>query len=507
MLPAKRTDRSWRRLYMADDPTQVTARKGESMPMREVAAIAALLFWAVPALAQTTSTDQSGPSQPQSPPAPTGFWERSNLLGDMGGLRTALGNYGISIGLQKQAEVFANATGGIKRGATGDGLAMLGIGLDTQKAFGWQGGTFNLSVLGIYGPNFSQGYLGTLQTASGIVASPTVRLWELWYQQAFLGGKMDVKIGQQSIDQEFITSQGSSLFLNTMMGWPMLPSADLYAGGPAYPLSSLGVRLRGQPSSNVTILGGVFQDNPPGGPFDDDGQLRGSTRYGVNFNLRTGALLIAELQYAVNQPAASGSTATAGNSGLPGTYKVGVWFDTAKFPDQRFDDTGLSLANPLSTGNPRLHEHNYSFYAVADQTVWQAGGKDPRAIGVFVRPMFAPTDQNLIDFSINGGATFKAPLPGRDNDTFGVGFGVANVSPQASALERDVAFFSGTYVPTRGAETFIEVTYQSQVTPWLQVQPDFQYVWMPGGGVVDPVNPSRRIGNAAVFAVRTTVVF
>jgi porin len=489
------------------DREEARKRKGESMPMRDVAAFAAVVCWAVPALAQTSLPDQGATSQPQSPPAATSFWERSNLLGDMGGLRTALANYGISIGLQNTAEVFANATGGIKRGASGDGLAMLSIGLDTQKAFGWQGGIFNVSVLGIYGPNFSQGYLGNLQTASGIVASPTVRLWELWYQQAFLDGKMDVKIGQQSIDQEFITSQGSSLFLNTVMGWPMLPTADLYAGGPAYPLSSLGVRLRGQPLSNITLLGGVFQDNPPGGPFDDDGQLRGSTRYGANFNLRTGALLIAEVQYSVNPPAASGSTANATNSGLPGTYKIGAWFDTAKFPDQRFDDTGLSLANPASTGIPLLHQHNYSFYAVADQTVWQAGGKDPRAVDVFVRPMFAPTNQNLIDFSINGGATFKAPLPGRDNDTFGVGFGVANVSPRASAFERDVAFFSGAYVPARGAETFIEVTYQAQVTPWLQVQPDFQYFWMPGGGVTDPVDPSTRIGNAAVFAVRGSVTF
>jgi porin len=403
--------------------------------------------------------------------------------------------------------VFANATGGINRGAAGNGLAILSIGLDTQKALDWDGGTFNVSALGIYGPNFSQGYLGTLQTSSGIVASPTVRLWELWYQQAFFGGSMDVKVGQQSLDQEFMTSQGSSLFLNTMMGWPMIPSADLYAGGPAYPLSSLGVRLRGQPTDSITMLGGVFQDNPPGGPFNDDSQLRGSTRYGANFNFRTGALFIVEAQYAINQPSTADSNSKPVASGLPGIYKLGVWFDTAKFPDQRFDDAGLSLADPASSGNPRMHWHNYSFYAVADQTIWQPGGDDPRAIGVFARPMVAPSNQNLVDFSINGGVTLKALLPGRDNDTFGIGFGVANVSRRASALSRDTAFFSGSYVPPRGAETFAEVTYQIQIAPWWQVQPDFQYFWMPSGGIVNPVTPSKRIGNEAVFGVRTNVVF
>ncbi len=469
-----------------------------------IAGTVTVILWAFNAMAQTTPTAQPVPAEPP-PAAPTGLWERTSLLDDLGGLRTVLGNYGITFGLQNTAEVFANATGGIKRGASGDGLAMLSIGLDTGKAFEWNGGTFNVSALGIYGPNFSQGYLGNLQTASGIVASPTVRLWELWYQQAFLGGQMDVKLGQQSLDQEFMTSLGIELFLNTVMGWPMIPSADLYAGGPAYPLSSLGVRLRGRPSENMTVLGGVFQDNPPGGPFDDDGQLRGSTRYGVNFNLRTGALLIAELQYAVNQPA-EGDTKAAG-SGLPGRYKIGAWFDTAKFPDQRFDSAGLSLANPASSGNPQFHWHNYSLYAVVDQAIWQAGGDDSRTISVFVRPMFAPTNQNLIDFSIDGGLTMKAPLPGRDDDTFGVGFGVANVSRRASALDRDSAFFSGGFVPTRGAETFVEVTYQIQLTPWLQVQPDFQYFWMPGGGVVNPTSPAQRIGNEAVFGIRTNVVF
>lgn len=455
---------------------------------RRLAGAVAAVLWALPVMAED---------------APAGFWDRPNLLGDIGGLRTVLGNDGITIGLQNAAEAWVNTTGGIERGASGNGLATLTLGLDTQKAFDWEGGTFNVSLLGIYGPNFSSGYLGNLQTASGIAATSTVRMWELWYQQAFLDGRMDVKAGQQSLDQEFMVSQGASLFLNAMMGWPMVPAADLYAGGPAYPLSSLGVRLRGHTSDAITVLGGVFQDNPPGGAFYNDSQLLGATRYGANMNLRTGALIIAELQYALNPPAKGEPKA----AGLPGTYKIGAWFDTASFPDQRLDSNGLSLADPASNGNPRLHWHNFSVYTVADQTVWQPGGEDPRAVAVFLRPMFAPTTQNLIDFSISGGVTLKAPMPSRDDDTAGLGFGLANVSPRANALGRDTAFFSGTYVPARGAETFVELTYQIQLTPWLQVQPDFQYIWMPGGGMVDPANPARRIGNETVFGVRTNVTF
>jgi porin len=443
---------------------------------------------------------------PDEPGFGTGLWTRGNLLGDMGGLRTVLGNYGITIGLQETSEVLGNVTGGTHTGADYDGLTLLNVGVDTQKAFGWEGGTFNVSALQIHGRNLSTDNLQTLQTASGIEAQGTTRLWELWYQQSFLDGRLDVKIGQQSLDQEFLTSSGSSLFINTMMGWPMVPSVDLYAGGPAYPLSSLGVRLRANALGPFTVLAGVFDDNPPGGPFDDDSQLRGAERTGTRFNLGTGALFIAEVQFALNQP--SNGEMDYGNmtTGLPGTYKLGAWFDTASFPDQRYDASGGLLADPASSGDPKMRRNNYSLYGVFDQAVWRPDPSSPRTIGVFARIMGAPGDRNLVSFSVNAGVTMKAPLPGRDDDTFGIGWGIAKLSGNAIAFDRDSNTFSGP-TPIRSNENFIEITYQYQAAGWWQIQPDFQYVFMPAGGVVNPLNPSARIANEAVFGVRTNIIF
>ena len=450
---------------------------------------------------------QGVPTPPAEPGFTTGLWTRGNLLGDIGGLRTALGNVGITIGVQDINEVWGNVSGGIQRGAAYDGVTLMSVGLDTQRAFGWEGGTVNVSAWNIRGRSISTDNLLNLQTVSGILAAPTTRLWEVWYQQSFLDGRFDVKLGQQSLDQEFINSQYSGLFINTMMGWPMVPSADLYAGGPAYPLSSLGVRLRGQLGGGFTALGGVFQDNPPGGPFDADSQLLGSTRWGGNFNLRTGALFIAELQFALNQP--SNGEMDYGNhtTGLPGTYKLGVWVDTAPFPSQRFDNTGLSLADLNTTGVPQMLRNNFSIYGVVDQMVWRPADDSPRSVGVFARLMGAPGDRNLINFSVNAGVVLKAPLPDRDDDSLGIGFGVAKVSPSAGGLDADTAFFSGSPFPVRGSETFIEVTYQIQATGWWQLQPDFQYVFNPGGGIQNPNNPAQRVGNEAIFGLRSIITF
>ncbi len=459
---------------------------GTALPSRRtLAAMVGLMLLASHAAARA----QPAPTAP-----PTDLWDRSSLLGNPLGLRTALGRAGITLGLQETSEVLGNLTGGLRRGADYEGLTELSLGLDTRQAFGWSGGIFNVSALQIHGRNLSVDNLDTLQTASGIEANRATRLWELWYQQSFFGGRVDVKLGQQSIDNEFITSHGSGLFINTMMGWPMLPSADLYAGGPAYPLSALGVRVRAHPTKALTVLAGVFDDNPPGGPFADDSQLRGAEAAGLAFNRNTGALWIAELDYQSRR-----------SNGLDGTYKLGVWYDSGWFPDQHYDSAGVSLASPASNGVPRRHPGDASLYAVVDQTIWRPGPNNPRALAVFLRAMGAPADRNLISFSANGGLTLSDPFPGRDNDTAGIGFGVAKLSGAVAALDQDTGFFTASAYPVQGTEAFIELTYQMQITPWWQLQPDFQYVIAPGGGVPDPLDPSRRVGNEVVLGLRTVI--
>ncbi len=464
---------------------------------------------APPPLSVPASTDASSPDG-QGYDGFLGSLQRSNyLLGDLFGLRTELSKYGVSLAIQETSEVLGNATGGVRQGADYDGLTQAILQLDTQRAFGWYGGLFNVSALQLHGRNLSADNLYNLQTASGIESDRATRLWELWYDQKMLpDDRLDIKLGQISADTEFIATPNGAYFVNTMFGWPLVPSVDLPGGGPAYPLSAPAVRLRWRPVDPVAILVGVFNGAPA---RSTDGDAQRNNASGTQFPLNGGTLGFVELQY--TYPALGAMVYPGDGAPLGHTYKIGAWFDSEKFDDQRYDDTGLSLASPWSTGIPRAHHGDYSVYAVADQMVWRDRANPNASVSVFARVMDTPQgDRNLIDFSANAGVVYHDPLPNRSADTLALGMGYAHVSAAAVAYDRDVAAYNLTvgpsgYFPVRSSETYVEATYQYQVHPWWQVQPDLQYVFNPGGGIADPDAPGRKVRNELIIGVRTNVLF
>jgi len=488
----------------------VTGRHSASVAaLLGVAALAGQSQAAPPPLSVPVSADQSGGGEGGFS-GYLGSLQRSNyLLGDMFGLRTALSKIGISLAVQETSEVLGNATGGSRRGADYDGLTQAIMQLDTQRAFGWYGGLVNVSALQIHGRNLSSDNLQSLQTASGIEADRATRLWEAWYDQKFLSeDRADIKIGQQSVDQEFMVNPNGAYFVNTMFGWPMVPSADLPGGGPAYPLSALGVRLRYRPINPIAILVGVYNGSPVS---NNDGDPQKVNPSGTSFPTNGGTLTFLELQY--TYPAVGSMVYPGGAAPLGRTYKIGAWYDSERFGDLEYDNTGGSLASPASTGVPRVHGGDYSVYAVADQMLWRDGANPNRSVSVFGRVMDTPQgDRNLIDFALNAGVVYHYPLAGRPDDTFGLGMGYAHVSPSAVALDRAAAQYAlaadpTSYNPIRGSETYIEATYQYQVHPWWQLQPDVQYVFDPGGGVANPNSPTQRVKDELVFGLRTNVLF
>ncbi len=467
---------------------------------------------AAPGPAQSASGESAEAATPPSTVptpgsgGPLGFlsaaWQSPNLLGDMGGLRSALAKYGITLMVTENAETFGNLTGGIRQGFEVNGLTTATLQLDTQKAFGLNGGLFNVSGLHIWGGDLSESNLLNLQTVTNIEAERSIRLWELWYQQKF-GDKFDIKIGEQSLDYEFKIIEQASHFINGSMGWPELPTADLPAGGPAYPLAGLGVRGRAQVTDNVTVLAGLFNGSPI--PKNSPNtQL--SNPNGVSFPLNTGVFAIAELQYMYGVSAASAKASDDGP--LPGAYKIGVWYDSYNFSDLQYDNAGVPLGSPASNGIPANHHSDYAIYGAVEQTIWRS--EDPNhTISFDFRPMFTPLqDRNLISFGLNAGLIMHEPFVGRDDDVVGLGMGVARVSNSASGYDKDLNFYDPTiHRPVPGTETFVEATYQVQAAKWWQIQPDIQYVFNPGAGIGNPDHPTQKIKNELVIGLRTNITF
>lgn len=432
------------------------------------------------AVAQAQTAPAEGSAQ-------NGLREGDKLLGDLGGLRTRLGARGIEFNLQETSEILGNVTGGVRRGAVYEGATLMGLTIDADKTIGLAGSTINVSAYQIHGRGLTASNLNNLNVASGIEAPRATRLFELWYEQSLLHDALSVRLGQQAADQEFMVSQYGALFINSGFGWATLPALDLPSGGPAYPLATPGVRVKVSPSDPWSVLTGVYSGDP-----DDNGS-------GTSFSLNKGVFVISELQYQIN----AGEKAT----GRPGTYKFGGWYNSNKFADQRFGSDGLTLADPASNGDPEFHKNNWSLYAMADQMVHRVEGSKDQGLGVFGRIMGAPGDRNAVDVFVNGGVTYKGLVAARPDDSIGLGIMYARVSDRARGSDMDTAFFAGAARPFRRGETVIELTYQAQVTPWWIVQPDFQYVFDPGGKTGLPDNPVQEISDAAVFGLRTTITF
>ena len=474
------------------------------------------------ARAQTTAPaiPESAASASVMPPSETqpvgaDFWSRSALFGDLLGSRPALGARGITFQLQETSEVLGNVRGGTRRGVVYEGMTQASLGFDFGKMGLWQGGSVLISALQLHGRGASSNLLGNpVHIVSGIEATRATRLYDAYFEQKFFDGRVSIRIGQMRADDEFLISQyglnggagdpnayafasANALFVNATFGFPALLPNDLPSGGPAFPLAAPGIRLRVQPIPSITLLAAAFNGDPAGSG-NGDPQLR--NHGGILFPLRDGVLAFVEAQYAVNQAHDA--------PGLPGTYRIGGWFHNGTYPDQRYGTDGLPLADPASNGIARGHHGTYGFYAMFDQMVLQTGKSRDQGIGVFARVMGTPGDYNQISFYLNGGITWKGPIPGRENDSLGLGIAYAAFSGQSRRLDQDAAAFDPSgFHPVRNQETVLELTYQYQATGWLAIQPDIQWISHPGGGIPDPFNPGRRVRDSLLLGLRTAITF
>ncbi len=425
------------------------------------------------------------------------------LTGDWGGARSALERQGITVDMTYTGETFRTMSGDIGQGTAFEGLLGIAIEVDLEKVAGWRGATAHVSGLQTHdarGRNAAD-FAGSISNPSNIDALATTRLFTVWLEQN-LGNAGSLRIGQLAADEEFFTSDTASTLINSTFGWANNLAANLPSGGPGYPLAAPGIRGQLNVSDHLTVLAAAFSGDPAGpGCYrnDPDADPEKCNKNGATFSFHGGTLWMGEAQYLVNN--------TENATGLPGTYKLGAWYHTGRFVDQRFgfDAAGrrVSLADPSVVESAR-HSGNWGIYGVADQMIWRSAKSSMNA---FLRGGASPSDRNPVSWYVDGGFGIKGLIPTRADDTLTFGISYTRLSGDVSNLDRDEAFFTQSPYPVRRGEMTLELTYAMQVTPWWTLQPDLQYIVRPGGGAPRTDDTSRRIDNAFLVGIRSTLDF
>jgi porin len=421
---------------------------------------------------------------------------QDDVLAGANDARDRLAALGYQFNMTYIGEALANLTGGMRTGAIYTGRLDLGATIDLEKVMGWDGATFHANMFQIHGDGLSRSYIGNLMLVSGVEALPATRLYELWIEQKLWGGRVAIRVGQQASDVEFIDSSYDDIFVNSALGWPGITGINLPAGGPSPPLAVPGVRVKAELSDRITAYLALF-DGTASALGGEDPQITNPN--GVAFRVNDPPWMIGQLKYRFE----------IGESRLPATVTGGAWAHLMSFPDQRFDINGLSLADPNSSGNPAMLSGNNGLFIVYEQLLARTKPEADNGVAFFVRASISPSDRNLISAYVDGGLLFAGFSDANPNDRFGVAATYARISDRARALDRDIQSFTGMPSPIRDYEAVFELTYAHEVRSGFVLQPVLQYVMHPGGGTVDPYDPTqtRRIKDAVMVGVRTTITY
>ena len=380
---------------------------------------------------------------------PKSWLQREQFTGDWAGGRAALADCGISPYMTWTSQMIHNLDGGLRSGTDVGGVIEFGADLDLEKLGTWNGATIHASAFWIYdNDDPSADIVGNFDEVSNLTAQRSVRFYQAYVKQNFLAGKVTAKIGQLALDDDFMISSNSSMFLNASFGSMPVLSANTKA--PLYPLGAFGAWAQMNFTSAFRLQMGVY---------DGDAGTQSSNRHGFDSSLshHQGAAMMTEL----------------GLDKGGGTYKLGALLHTGEFTDY--------LTGEVRSGN-------YALYIVVDQTL--IGNRDTQKLGVFLRSGLSPLVAcNEVDWYIDAGMTAQGLC---DGDRVGIGCSHVSFGRPFVESQRDAG------IRVTDSESVIELSYQKQLTHWSMIQPDLQYV-------INPQNAAA--SNALVASVRMRINF
>src|SRR5215469_1581531 len=390
--------------------------------------------------------------------APQPFSEE--LFLDWNDLRDMLRDRGIDFRIGYVSETATNAKGGTKELWRYTDQWTFSTKLDLQKLFGVNQAQFGMVITDRNGRNLSDdAHLGNLQQVQELYGrGQTWRFTEFYYDQQYLDGKLDWKVGKFPEGDDFASF--SCEFINlTFCG--AQPGNLVGSYWYNWPVSQWATRVKANFKGFGYVQVGAYEINPS--------YLK--TRYALDLGSprgATGVLVPFEIAW---QP-------TVG--GLPGSYKIGGWYNSETAPDVVDNTAEEPLA--LAGGEPLKRHGQYGGYLNFEQQVTVPGGPNSsRGLSLFLNAAYADRRTSMLDSQIAAGLLYKGPLDRRPADELGLAVGETHVNSRVADVERLENAAGRGPVAAQTSEWVGEMFYNVHVRGWLDVRPSIQYVAQPGG--------------------------
>lgn len=403
---------------------------------------------------------------PTSEPAPTDparsewfggepLWTWSAATGDWGGARTWLTDHGIELAASYTLDWSGVWSGGVRNTASTRSLFDANATFDLATLAGLQGATLFFdyySTDGRGGWDDSGDYHGTSNIQTG---DNLDQIAELWWEQKLFEDIVRFKLGKVDANTEFaFAGDASGEFMNSGAAY----STTAFFVLPTYPDPATGAVLFVYPTKRCYLGGGFFDGSASAGK--NTGRLGPHPLFhGDEF------FWICEAGFTWKEFGGLGA----------GRLAAGAWHHTGDFA--RFD------GGDDEDGTAGL-------YLVGEQQLVERQGldedSDPR--GLFAFAQYGHADEDVSDSGnhLGAGLVVLGTCSARQDDAAGVYWSWTDLSGvEGSGYDGD--------------ESVIELFYKVQLTPWVFVRPDLQFVFNPSG------NPE--IDDAVVGAVRFEISF
>jgi porin len=378
---------------------------------------------------------------------------------DWNGLRDELRDLGLDIRFGYTSETATNVQGGDQIGVTYDDQLTFSFKFDLQKLFNVQQATFQMTFTDRNGQNLSSvENLHSLQQVQEIYGrGQTWLITQFWYDQKYLDGKLDWKVGRLTEGEDFAAFSCDFMNLTFCGAQPGNLVGNYWYN---WPISQWGTRLKFNIASFGYIQVGAFEVNP-------NYLLQAYAFDFGNPPNATGALLPIEI----------GWLPTFG-AGLDGSYKFGAWYNTSKGSDVFENTAGLPLV--LDGGTPLERHGAYGEYINFIQRLTGSAGSG-RGVSVFLNATAADRRTSVLDKQVNLGLFDTGPFGSRPADKLGVALGGTHVNSRVAAGERLQNAVGLEHVPVQSSEYVAEIFYGAAIAPWIELRPNVQYVRHPGG--------------------------